>query len=376
MCYRGTLHANGLPMKCLVSFVLAAALSAQEPRFGAQSRLVLVPTTVTDARGRTVDGLEATDFMVLDNGKPRTVTVDTIGTGVAPIALVIAVQSSGISKAVLDKVSKIGAMIQPLVTGERGCAAVVSFAERIVWLQECTSNDDALEQALEKIRPGAAKSARMLDAVEQSIERLREHSNAHRVLLLISESRDRGSETELEQAAMAAQTAGVTVYAATYSAFKTGFTSKAPPETEPLKLNHPKMPTDETGTASGGPSECNPGACPDPAMPPPEQRVDILGGIGELVRLGKTNTSEALTKGTGGAIFPFTRLKGLEEAIEKLGAELHSQYLLSFTPDNPASGYHRLEVRVARGDYRVRARPGYWAAQSGSGLHGTSQDLE
>jgi len=354
-----------MPMKCLVSLVLAAALTAQEPRFGAQSRLVLVPTTVTDARGRTIDGLETTDFMVLDNGKPQKLTVDTIGTGVAPIALVVAVQASGISKAVLDKVRKIGGMIQPIVTGNRGCAAVVSFSERIVWMQECTSNDDALAQALEQIRPGANKSARMLDAVEQSIERLQKHPNSHRVLLLISESRDRGSDTALEQVAVAAQTAGVTVYAATYSAFKTGFTSKAPPETEPLTLNHPKMPTDETGTVSGGPPECNPVACPDPAMPPLEQRVDVKGGIGELVRLGKTNTSEALTKGTGGAIFPFTRLKGLEEAIEKLGTELHSQYLLSFTPDNPASGYHRLEVRVAGGDFRVRARPGYWTGQAG-----------
>jgi len=89
-------------MKCLVSLVLAA----QEPRFGAQSRLVLVPTTVTDARGHTIDGLEATDFMLLDNRRPQKLTVDTIGTGVAPIALVVAVQASGISKAVLDKVRK------------------------------------------------------------------------------------------------------------------------------------------------------------------------------------------------------------------------------------------------------------------------------
>jgi len=351
-------------MRFLGSIVLAVTLTAQEPRFGAQSRLVLVPTTVTDARGRTIEGLETTDFMLLDNGRPQKLTVDTIGTGVAPIALVVAVQASGISKAVLEKVSKIGAMIRPLVTGERGCAAAVSFSERIDWIQACTSNGDDMERALEKMRPGADKSSRMLDAVQQSIERLQQHPNSHRVLLLISESRDRGSEAALEQVAVAAQTAGVTVYAATYSAFKTAFTRKAPPETEPLTLNHPKTPTDETGTVSGGPPECNPVACPDPPMPPPEQRVDILGGIGELVRLGKTNTTEALAKGTGGAIFPFTRLRGLEEAIEKLGAELHAQYVLSFTPDAPASGYHRLEVRVVSGDFRVRARPGYWTGQA------------
>ena len=43
---------------------------------------------------------------------------------VAPIALVVAVQSSGISAAALAKVQKIGAMIQPLITGDRGRASL------------------------------------------------------------------------------------------------------------------------------------------------------------------------------------------------------------------------------------------------------------
>jgi hypothetical protein len=73
-------------------------------------------------------------------------------------------------------------------------------------------------------------------------------------------------------------------------------------------------------------------------MPPAEERVDILSGIGELVRLGKTNATQALTKGTGGVTFPFTRLIGLEEAIQKLGAELQSQYL---------SASHRRIARAA-----------------------------
>lgn len=68
----------------------------------------------------------------------------------------------------------------------------------------------------------------MLDAVQSAAEHLRARPNARRVLLLISESRDRGSETALDQAAIAAQKADVTIYAVTYSAFKTAFTSKLP----------------------------------------------------------------------------------------------------------------------------------------------------
>src|SRR6202171_3344845 len=149
----GPLNATGYSMRCLLSFAVALTLAAQDPQFDVQSRLVLVPVNVTDAKDRTVDGLEPKDFVVFDNGRPQKATVDTLATGVAPIALVIAIQTSGISKAVLEKVRKVGAMIQPLVTGERGCAAVVSFSERVRWIQECTKSEDALAHAFERVRP-------------------------------------------------------------------------------------------------------------------------------------------------------------------------------------------------------------------------------
>src|ERR1022692_4217647 len=101
-------------MRTAAILLFVLPLIAQDSRFGVHSRLVLVPVTVTDANGRSVDDLEAADFLLLDGGRERKVAVDTIATGVAPIALVIAVQSSGISIPVLEKVRRIGAMIQPL----------------------------------------------------------------------------------------------------------------------------------------------------------------------------------------------------------------------------------------------------------------------
>jgi VWFA-related protein len=340
-------------------FAFAASLAAQESRFEVRSRLVPVPATVTDLKGRSIDGLEASDFLVLDNGRPQKAVVDTIDTGVAPIALLIAVQSSGISAAVIEKVRTIGAMIQPLITGERGCAGLVSFAERVEWLQDCTKDPNALERAFHELRPvlrpGEDNEAHMLDGVQSAVEHLRRRPNARRVLLLISESRDRGSETALDVATAAAQSAGVTIYAATYSAFKTAFTSQAP-VSHPRRPLRPKGPNDNMGTANGAPPNKY-----NPKYNPQEQQVDVLGAIGELARLNQANTAEVLTKSTGGAMFPFTRQKALEEAIEKLGAELHTQYVLSFVPEASVPGYHTLEVRLARpGEFRIRARPGYW----------------
>jgi VWFA-related protein len=347
----------------MLAFV--ASLAGQEPHFDVRSRLVLVPAVVTDLKGRSIDGLAAPDFLLFDNGQPQIPTVDTIDTGVAPIALVIAVQSSGISAAVLEKVRKIGTMIQPLITGDRGCAGLVSFDQRVVWLQDCTKETDALERAFHELRPvlrpGEEKEGRMLDAVQSAVEHLRRRPNARRVLLLISESRDRGSETALDVAVVAAQSAGVTVYAATYSAIKTAFTSKLP-VSQPRRPLKPKTPNDALGTVNANPPGRN---NPWTKIPPPEQQVDPVAGIGELARLRKTNATEVLAKSTGGTTFPFTRQKALEEAIEKLGAELHMQYVLSFVPEpSAAPAWHTIEVRLARpSEFRIRARPGYWPAE-------------
>lgn len=338
-------------MRPTISLLLAFSLTPQDAGFEANARLVLVPVTVTDAKGRSVDGLETSDFLIYDNGHLQSSVVDTLATGVAPIALIVAVQSSGISVPVLEKVQKIGAMIHPLITGERGCAGLVAFDERVHWLAECTRDPQTLTQAFRQLKPGEQRSACMLDAVHEAIERLSRRSNVRRVLLLISESRDRGSESELSPVVTAAQAAGVSVYASTYSAFRTAFTTKSSQNDPPPE---PRVPRANRAEPMG-PN----GRVP---IPPQEQRIDLLAGVGELTRLGKVKTTDILTKETGGVAFPFTRQKGLEHAIAKLGEELHSQYVLSFTPESPAPGYHPLEVRLSRqGSFRVRARPGYWS---------------
>jgi len=201
--------------RALLIGISTVLLAQQQPRFEVRAPLVIVPVGVTDSRGLVVSDLEPSDFSVLDNGRPQKTTVDTIDTGVAPIALVVAVQASGISAAVIEKAQKIGVMIQPMVTGERGAAALLSFDKEVHWIQDFTNDEDALAGAFHRLqaltRPGEDKQACLLDAVHEAIERLRAAPPARRVLLLISESRDRGSETTLEAATMAAQAAGVAI---------------------------------------------------------------------------------------------------------------------------------------------------------------------
>ncbi|MGJ5819534.1 VWA domain-containing protein [Paludibaculum fermentans] len=327
----------------------------QPQKYDVQSRLVQVPVLVTDAKGNSLDGLEASDFQLFDNGQPQKFVVDSLGSGLAPISLVIAVQSSGISAPVLEKVRKIGAMIQPLIIGERGCAAVVTFSERVEWLQECTNSNDAIDGAINRLKPAEPRAGRMLDAVAQAVDRLNARPNSRHVLLLISESKDRGSETSLEAVARMCESSAVSVYAFTYSAFVTGFTTKSNPITRfPIGL---RRTTPGRNEPTSPPIQAR-----QPVSTPPEQRVDVLAAGEELARLDKSNTAQVLTTLTGGLVMPFTRQSALEEVVQKLGSELQTQYVLSFTPEDRTVGYHRIELKLKReGEFVLRARPGYWA---------------
>src|SRR5579883_1693812 len=164
-------------MRTLVMLVAGAmCLGAQTPQFDVRSRLVLVPVTVTDLHGHTIMGLQPSDFIVLDRDRPRQISVDFADTGVAPIALAVVVQASGISAAALEKIRKVGSMVQALVAGDRGCVALGSFTQEVKWLLECSNDPHAVSGAFQQLqptlKPGEEKDGCMLDAVQAAVDRL------------------------------------------------------------------------------------------------------------------------------------------------------------------------------------------------------------
>jgi VWFA-related protein len=274
-----------------------------------------------------VDGLRAEDFVVRDEGKVQKIRMDTSDTVLAPVSVVVAVQASGISAVAIAKIQKVGAMIQPLIAGDRGRAAVITFDSEVTVQQGFTSDGTKIRSAFETIQPGVIKKSRLFDAVLEAVNLLetRPESN-RRVLFLLSESRDRDSKSRLPEVIERIQRAGISVYPITYSIQKIAWTARA------------------------GNPEDNP------------RDEDLLAAITEPARLATKNAADALAKATGGRHLSFATLNGLEEAIGRAGDEIHSQYLLSFTPSESGEpGLRKLEVLVpSRSDVVIRARPGYW----------------
>jgi VWFA-related protein len=311
---------------------------AQNPAFRTETNVVQVPVGVTSGNGRDVEGLRARDFTVRDNGVAREITLDVFGADAAPISLAIAVQSAGISTPALKKIQRIGSMIQPLVIGTRGEAAVVTFDSEISWVQEFTGDPTAIRNAFTNLKPFKSAQARMYDAIAEVADHMKDRKG-RRVLLLISESRDRSSTIKFEEAMDAIQREGIEVFAAHYSAATTAFASKP----EDLQQIH-----DAPIPSIDGPDG-----------PPTDSILQILP---ELFRLAKTNAVAALTQATGGSDYPFLKERGIENAIEKLGVEVHSQYILNFPLPQGARGTHKIDVLLPdHADYHIRARQAYRA---------------
>jgi len=324
-----------LRLSCVfLAAVILLPLRAQEPEPSATIRanvpLVLAPVTVTDKKGNFIDGLKVEDFRLTDEGVPQQVRMDTSDTVLAPVSLMVLIQASGISTPALTRTQQVGGMIKLLVVGDRGQAAVIEFDDEIRVRTDFTADSSVIRTAFEGTRSRSVRTARLIDAVVEGVKMLDTRPpNNRRVMLILSESRDRGSKTKLSEAIEFAQRAGVVVYPATYSVQGSSFVSK---------------PSDS------------------PPMPGGDNSVDLIGGAIELGRIGKANAAAALARATGGRHLSFLTFASLEKAISTAGEELHSQYLLSFTPTSRMKdGFHQIQVAIpSRPDAVIRARPGYY----------------
>jgi len=333
--------------------------AAQQPRFVGGVNEVVTPVTVTDREGNLVNGLQAYQFHLTDNSKEQDIHVDVT---YEPISLVVAIQANQGVDAILPQVRKIPELLSQLIIGDQGKAAILAFDHRLQVLQPFTNDSTKIDAAVKKVHAGSSTS-RLTDAIGESVRMLsHEPKNRRRIVLLISETRDLGSEGKKREVLFSADINNVKVYAVDMSRFVeviSGRSQKAP-------RPDPMPPTARQGTLPAN----------VPATPTTvAQTFGLGGGRAEFMPLFKEilkdvrdvfvdNPVEVMTKGTGGKEYSFVSQRGLENALSDIGRELHSQYMITYTPSNAnEAGFHEIEVTVAGGrGAKARTRPGYWVA--------------
>jgi Ca-activated chloride channel family protein len=86
----------------------------------------------------------------------------------------------------------------------------------------------------------------------------------------------------------------------------------------------------------------------------------------QRVRSSPDRGLKKLAEDTGGGFFLLKRTADLGDTFTRVAQELHSQYVLGFSPEALDGKVHKLEVRVKKGGMTARARKSYVAASAGT----------
>jgi len=326
-----------------------------------QVSLVNTPVTVRNSKGEMVHDLDESDFRITDNGIPQKIVHFDLGGD--PISLVVLVETSSHIAPLLPQLRKTGILLTQTVMGPTGEGAIISFNDEINKIQDFTTSADTIEQQMAHLQAGTS-GLRLYDAMAAGIEMLTSRRQAtadasgrRRVMLILSETADRGSQAKFGEVLRAAQLANVTIYSVGLSTTRADL--EAPPETIQPQITPP-------GTISGVPF---PGSAPTP------ENMGARYGYGNLMNAvvwAVTHVNDKLkatplqiaTAGTGGANISTYKDRSIESAIDEIGGELHSQYTVSYKPtDLNATGFHKIDVTVNKKNLKVRARPGYYLGQ-------------
>lgn len=320
------------------------------------TRTVLVPTTVKDKdTGDFVNGLSVSDFTVFDNDRPQKISSDF---SYEPLSVVVAVQANADVEPMIPKLKKIGVLLHGLVTGEGGDLAVIKFDHRIELLQDWTSDPNRIDDSLQKLYAGSS-TARTIDAVLEADHMLKRHdpqNRRRRVIVLFSQGYDKGSESKDNETLRQMQFDNVVVYPIDISQI-TLLERKPSNDQRPVMGGVPPeamhAPTGNTQTATDV-VQNHPGGNAFNIVPP------VWRSIKDLF---KQPPDRAFAGLTGGRVYTFARQASLEQAMSDLGKELHSQYLLSYSPDAETvkdPGFHKIRVEVNHPRLDIRARTGYF----------------
>ena len=276
-----------------------------------------------------------------------------------PIDLVVAVQTSANSGAVIDKLGGSGILFTQLLAADAGETAVISFSDDVKVHQEFTGNPDFVIHSLRMLRK-EGDNAHILDAMHQALLMLEQRpSGRRRIILMIAERRDRSSKTKLPEVMEQVQRLNAAVYWLTYSPFLQPFTVK-PKTAEDLKPEAERIKV----------QKCALCPAPDDTPVPPD-----LGPGGYLYRdrgIDAACISRIFPaysrRPPAGETLSFLKKNALEQAIQLVGEEVHRQYILSFeprgaSPSEPGT-FHTIRVVVKnRPELHVKTRDGYWVVQ-------------
>lgn len=251
-----------------------------------------------------------------DNGTEQTVFVEQTKT--APLAVVVVMQTGGVAASWLQNYSKLDSILEKMLSGATGTLALVTFGSRPDEIWPFPPLLDGLDNALSHPEKGDTGAA-ILDAVSTAIGLIElQPTTVRRIVLLLSQEQDNGSESHAEDVLRQLGKSNTTVYSLTFSANG---------REQPSRKRHGPAPSVEA--------------------------------ISSALR---TTTAEQLAVQSGGESATFRDQDELENRLLKFADDIQNEYILSFKPTSRDIGLHTIMVEVVdkKTPVNVAARKSYW----------------
>jgi VWFA-related protein len=325
-----------------------------QARISVQVRLVSEPAVVRDSKGNMVVTLAEKDFRIFDNGVEQ--RIDHFDLGGDPVSVVLLIETSSRVVPQLPVIQKAGIVFTQDVLGETGEAAVIAFNDEVTHGSGFSTDHDALEKGIANVPSGGA-GAHLYDAMATAVNMLRDRPLDHRrVIIVLSEAVDRGSEAKFGEVLRDAELANVTIFSVGLSTTANELRTK---------------PTGSDTPPSATPPGIS-GSAPTPGTPQTPMTDDARTGGLDLGALAvwtvthaadtvRANALEVAATATGGEHVATFRDHTIEDALDRIGGDLHAQYTIAYHPTRVSdTGYHEIKVQVDRAGLKVQARPGYY----------------
>jgi hypothetical protein len=179
----------------------------------------------------------------------------------------------------------------------------------------------------------------------------RRQNHYRRAIVLISEMRDHGSKSKLEEVVSELGVTDTTIYSVTFAPTKDEFL-------DGMRYGEQRPPIQKFKAPPGEKAGDMPRAVADehPSLIPwPPQLLLLVNAL-------RANSAKELATLSGGENFSFTNQGAFERALQRISNEIHNYYTLSFVPQGGEQmSIHKVQVRVP--DYPdavIQTRRSYW----------------
>jgi VWFA-related protein len=240
---------------------------------------------------------------------------------------------------------------------------VITYDSTVEVRQPFTEDHDDIARAISGVE-FEAPELRLYDAMAEAVAVLKTRRVRYRrVMLIVGESQDIGSDAKLGLVLRDAELANIAIYAVGPSSSTADLRFGPKPPDRGIKY--------PPGVFSGA---TRPGALPVPANQGlPGGTLDLAPVAIWLVTRGtneiKNHQLEMAAAATGGVHYRAIRDQTVRTAMDRIGSELHAQYVLSYLPPvaEQTAGFHEVKVTVTRPEVTVRTRLGYFLVGAGDG---------